>query len=53
MKKKLLIRNLINWLIATAIMVAMVVGWYFTNSPDPSNVPDKMLEQIQQEEGLK
>ena len=53
MKKKLFIRNLINWTGAVLIILAIVIGWYLTNTTDPSNVPDKVLEQIQQEEELK
>jgi hypothetical protein len=53
MKKKLFIRNLIKWTVATLIILAVVIFGYFTISIDPSDVPDEMLKQIQQEEGLK
>ena len=50
MKNKLMIRKAIIWVVSLLVIGAIVAGWYFTN---PYSVSNKMLEQIQQEEGLK
>ena len=50
MKKRLMIKKVIIWVVGFIVISAIFAGWYFSN---PYYVPDEVNQQIIIEEGLK